>query len=188
MLNKEESIQESLLKSYFHNHGLLLCNDNKILPSLSSVGGDWNSIVAMIEQGEVFYSKLYQGRVTYLSQNFYAQIKPFRQRFDSISQTGREIYDFLDKKEYADTAEIKNIFMLSGKEFSKNMDELFKALLVTAIKRKDTINANWSSFYWGTYKTWEERHPLPEIEISEDALKALVSDLLTARQMEKLLK
>ncbi|MBE6011362.1 MAG: hypothetical protein E7234_02250 [Lachnospiraceae bacterium] len=129
MPDKEEAMKETLLKSYFYHHGLLLCNENKELPSLSSVGGDWNSIVIMIEQGEIFYSKLYKGRVTYLSQDFYAQIKPFRQRLNTVSPISRDIFDFLNKKEYADTAEIKNIFMLLGKEFPKAMDELFKELL-----------------------------------------------------------
>jgi hypothetical protein len=50
------------------------------------------------------------------------------------------------------------------------------------------MNINWSSFYWGTYKTWEDMHPLPEIEISETILKSLISGLLTDGQINRLLK
>ena len=64
----------------------------------------------------------------------------------------------------------------------------FKFIIVTAIKRKSTMNINWSSFYWGTYKTWEDMHPLPEIEISEAILKSFISGLLTDGQINRLLK
>ena len=66
-----------LLRNYFAQMGLLLCNENPYLPSLPTVGGTWNDIVAMMETREVFYSKLYKGRVTYLSRALYYHLKPF---------------------------------------------------------------------------------------------------------------
>ena len=70
---------KDLLRSYFVQNGILLCNENPDLPSLPSVGGTWNDIVTMMEDREVFYSKLYKGRVTYLSREFYYHIKSLRQ-------------------------------------------------------------------------------------------------------------
>ena len=81
----QESIPIELLKGYFSRNGFLLCNECRNMPSLFNVGGDWNSIVQLIEEGQVFYSKLYKGRVTYLSREFYAQVKPYRQRMELIS-------------------------------------------------------------------------------------------------------
>ena len=78
----QESIPIELLKGYFSRNGFLLCNECRNMPSLFNVGGDWNSIVQLIEEGQVFYSKLYKGRVTYLSREFYAQVKPYRQRME----------------------------------------------------------------------------------------------------------
>ena len=43
-----------LLRNYFAQAGLLLCNENPYLPSLPIVGGTWNDIVAMMETREVF--------------------------------------------------------------------------------------------------------------------------------------
>lgn len=152
--------RKTLLRSYFMTNGLLLCNESKELPYLESVGGDWISIVALIEEGEVFYSKLYKGRVSYLSREFYGNIKPYRQRLERLSPTARSIYEHLTQIEMATTVEIKEILFLSGKTFTQCMDELFKELLVTAIQRDRTMNVNWSSFYWGTFEKWEAMHPL----------------------------
>ena len=47
----QESIPIELLKGYFSRNGFLLCNECRNMPSLFNVGGDWNSIVQLIEEG-----------------------------------------------------------------------------------------------------------------------------------------
>lgn len=180
--------REKMLLSYFQSSGLLLCNESRDLPSLDPVGGDWGSIVALIEKGQVYYSKLYKGRVTYLSAAFYAQVKQYRQRLDKVSPTARSVFEFLGEAGKANTSEIKSILMLSGKAFSQSMNELFKELLVTAIERDRTMNVNWSSFYWGTFHTWELLHPIVDIDVSTNALRKLTLNIMTEKQLLKLLK
>jgi len=138
-----------LLQSYFSRNGVLLCNNNKELPSLFDVGGDWNSIIALIEQGEVFYSKIYKSRVTYLSHDFYYLVKPYKQRADKLSSGSKELFEFINTAGPVNTKEIKNRLMLSAKLFSSCMDELFKELLVTAVQRDETMNQNWSYLLMG---------------------------------------
>ena len=179
---------ENLLKSYFRTQGILLCNENRELPSLVSVGGDWNGIVSLMEQGEVFYSRLYKSRVTYLSRAFYAQIKPYKQRLKKVSPVAKKIFEFLCEAGHADTAEIKNALKLSGKSLSENIDELCRELLVTVIKRSRTLSANWCSFDWGTYETWEQIHPVSDIIPEKGCLFALASSFLTENQIKNLLK
>jgi len=180
--------REKMLLSYFQSNGLLLCNESKDLPFLDSVGGDWNSIVALIEKGLVYYSRLYKGRVTYLSAAFYAQVKQYRQRLDKVSPTARAIFEFLSEIGKANTFEIKSILMLSEKAFSACMNELFKELLVTAIERDRTMNVNWSSFYWGTFGTWELLHPIIDVDVSTDVLRKLTLNIMTEKQLIGLLK
>lgn len=174
------------LRAYFAKNGILLCNENKFLPSLDTVGGDWNAIVYLIEQGEVFYSKLYRGRVSYLSREFYYQIKPYRQKLEAVSDRAREAYAFIESAGLTTSADIKNMLMLSGKVFNERMDELFSQLLVTAVKRERTINPNWSSFCWGTYARWEERAGVPTRPPDESAARGMLA-LLTERDIRKLL-
>ena len=178
----------SFLKSYFCHNGLLTCNTNQDLPSLESIGGDWNSIVALIERGEVFYSKLYKGRVSYLSRDFYYQIKPYKQRINKLSVKSKEILDFVKAVELAETHEIKNVFMLSAKDFTKFMDELLKELFVTAVQRSITMNANWCSFRWGTYDRWEQLSERPEDKPDKSTVYKLLSGIMTNNQIYNLLK
>lgn len=184
----QESIPIELLKGYFSRNGFLLCNECRNMPSLFNVGGDWNSIVELIEEGQVFYSKLYKGRVTYLSREFYAQVKPYRQRMELISSHSRLIYNLLDTIGYANAQDIKRLLNLSNKVYTDAMHELSQELLITAIQRDKTINQNWSSFYWGTYKTWESLHPISDIEVSTSRLKQLLDRLISEKEIHKLLQ
>ena len=68
------------------------------------------------------------------------------------------------------------------------MHELSQELLITAIQRDKTINQNWSSFYWGTYKTWESLHPTSDIEVSTSRLKQLLDRLISEKEIHKLLQ
>ena len=184
----ENDTKIALLQAYFRQNGLLLCNMNKELPSLGTVGGDWNSIVALMERGEVFYSKLYKGRVTYLSQDFYYQIKPHRQRLTKLTAKSLEVFEFINAAGLAGTKDIKERMMLSSKDFTACMDELFKELFVTVIERERTMNANWSSFYWGTYERWEKILPIENTQTDMDKICGMLSGIMTDKQIMKLLK
>ncbi|MCL2197623.1 MAG: hypothetical protein FWB80_01750 [Defluviitaleaceae bacterium] len=186
MIKNEEKI--SLLQSYFFRNGLLLCNRNKELPDIDSIGGDLNSIVTLIEQGDVFYSKLYKNRVSYLSRELYYQIKPYKQRVQNLTAKSKEIFNFLEENDIANTKIIKHILMLSTNEFMTCMDELNKELLVTAIRRDKTINANWISFCWGTFLQWEQLKPLPKIDFDVKRIKTLLLSIMSEKQINNLIK
>lgn len=177
-----------MLLSYLGQHGLLLCNDNTNLPSLSQIGGDWNSIITLIERGEVFYSKLFKGRVTYLSRDFYYQVKPYKQRVAKLSAQSREVFEFVKNTEPVTTQEIKQLLALPQKIYDQCMTELCKELLVTATQRDKIINVSWSSFLWGTYSFWEQIKPSERIEPELSRINDLLSGLLTEKQVQHLLK
>lgn len=178
---------KQLLNSYFISNGILLCNESTELPYLEGVGGSWNGIVSLIEEGSVFYSKLYRGRVSYLSRAFYANVKPYKQRIEKLSPIALQIYNFLKDGKIVSSEDIKALLHLSGKTFSKSMDELFGELLVTAIKQDRFISENWCSFCWGTCETWEALHPVCDIAVSMDSLRSLTEKLITERQLRRIL-
>lgn len=183
---ESETNQVSLLRAYFAKNGILLCNENKFLPSLETVGGGWNSIVHLIERGDVFYSKLYKRRATYLSREFYYQIKPYRQRTDALSEQAREVLAFIHSAGLVSSGDIKAVLMLSGKAFNACMDELFGELLVTAIARERTMNDNWSSFLWGTHKLWEQNAGAPALAQSPDTARGMLA-LLNEKDAKQIL-
>ena len=177
---------KDLLRSYFAQNGILLCNENKELPSLPSVGGTWNDIVSMVEGREVFYSKLYKGRVTYLSREFYYHIKPFRQREERLSPQAADLLAFLRQAGPTGTEELKRVFPLFSKAFGSYLDELLRELLVTAVRRDRTLNETWCTFLWADSKVWETGGtPLPS---DPEEARRLLSSLLTERQVQKLLQ
>ncbi|MCI9264047.1 MAG: hypothetical protein HFF06_05685 [Oscillospiraceae bacterium] len=108
---------KDLLRGYFAQNGILLYNENRELPSLSSIGGQWNDIVALMENREVFYSKLYKGRVTYLSREFYYHVKPLRRREERLSPQARELLSLLRQTAPMGTEELKCLFPLWGSHF-----------------------------------------------------------------------
>ena len=177
---------KDLLRGYFTQNGILLCNENRELPSLASIGGQWNDIVSLMENREVFYSKLYKGRVTYLSRAFYYHIKPLRQRENRLSPQARELLAFLRQAGPMGTEELKRLFPLWGSRFGTYHDELLRELLVTAVKRERTLNENWCTFLWAPSEYWEAGlSPLPS---SSAEARRLLSPLLTERQITALLK
>lgn len=145
-----------LIEKYLDEMSMFLCNDYGKLLSFSQLGGDWDSLMTLIEERKVFYCRLYKNRVTYISDRLYWSIKPYKQRLEKVSEKSRDIFFFLDEFGEATTSEIKNVLTLSNKDFSKHANELVKELLITATTRDKKINNNWSSFYWGTYKLWEK--------------------------------
>lgn len=153
------SLQAQLLRAYFSRNGILLCNESKELPYLEAVGGDWNSVVHLMTSGKVFYSKLYKGRVTYLSREFYYRVKPYRQRLESLSPESQELLSFIQEAGLVNTAEMKQALPLPAKQFAACMDALFRDLFVTVIARDRTIASNWTSFYWGSFERWEALQP-----------------------------
>lgn len=180
----------SNLRTYFLRNHILLCNDNAYLPSLNDVGGDWNAIIHLIETREVVYSKAYRKRTTYLSPALYAMLKPYKQRFNKLTETSKNIYNFLSACGPMSTQEIKDALMLSSKSFGSAFDPLLTELFVTAMERDRTMNETWSSFLWGTYAQWEAtlHHPLPKVEASDANLIALLSHLMAEKEIAALMK
>lgn len=174
-----------LLRSYFAQNGILLCNENKDLPSLPSVGGNWNDIVAMMEAREVFYSKLYKGRVTYLSRELYYHLKPFRQRESVLSSEAAGLLSLFRQTGPIGTGDLKRLSPLPAKELTRCLDELLKELLITAVRRDKTLNENWCTFLWADYTVWERgADPLPA---DPAQARRLLEGLLSPRQVDKLL-
>lgn len=183
MDNEDRTINASELA--ISNTPLFLCNADQRLPSLDEMGGDWNLIMKLIETRKVFYSKLYKNRVTYLSSELYWAIKPYKQRWEKLSQTSKEIFEFVDEFGEVTTPELKNALLLSNKTFTKCMNELTKELFVTAVAKDRTINNNWSSFYWGTYKFWE-KNAIKCPSHSKDVY-SILAPVFTEREIQKLL-
>ena len=66
------------LLCYLEKHGILLCNQNPLLPALEDIGCSWNDVVELIDSHQLFYCKAFQKRTTYLSAQVYYLLKAVR--------------------------------------------------------------------------------------------------------------
>ena len=114
--------KEALLL-YFSQNGLLLCNENAELPYLDLVGGSWNAIVSLMESGDVFYSRFYKNRVTYLSRELYFALKPFRQRAERLSAQSQRLLAFLQAAGEASAEQMQNECMLEKKALTEALND-----------------------------------------------------------------
>lgn len=183
-----EKDKEQSILNYLDTYGLLLCNENKYLPSLFDIGGDWDSIISLIEKREAFYCKVYKKRTNYISKELYFLLKNYKQSTTGIPAVSLSIYNFLYENGPADTETIKNMLMLNSKSFKEAVDVLFERMLVTAVKRGNTLNQTWSTLVWGTYIDWEKDvQPLFAHEDDYNRLFKILNLNLSEKEITKII-
>ena len=161
MLEQDEKARGALI-TYFRENGLLLCNENPKLPYLDLVGGNWNAIVSLMESGDVFYSRLYHNRVSYLSRALYYLAKPYRQKEHRLDATSAHLLAFLRAAGEATAEEMQAACLLEKKAQTKALEQLVGEMLVTVSRRDKTIHDSWCTFFYCPAERWEERQSLPE--------------------------
>ena len=111
------------LITYFGENGLLLCNENPALPYLDLVGGNWNAIVSLMESGDVFYSRLFHHRVTYLSRALYFAMKTYRQRMQHLDATSVRLLEFLRAVGEANAEEMQAALFMEKRVQTKALEQ-----------------------------------------------------------------
>jgi hypothetical protein len=187
MNGRDERAKEALL-IYFSHNGLLLCNENAELPYLDLVGGSWNAIVALMESGDVFYSRFYRNRVTYLSRRMYAALRPHRRRNERLDGDAARLLAFLTAAGEANASQMQRACLLDKKTQAKALDQLVAELFVTVIRRDETIRENWCTFYYGPAERWEEKCPAGGLPAEAGEAERLLGCLVARDRVQKLLK
>lgn len=63
-LLEEITNNSKFLEIYLDEKSMFLCNNDGRLASFSQLGGDWDTLMTLVEERKVFYSRLYKNRVT----------------------------------------------------------------------------------------------------------------------------
>ncbi|MCG8513619.1 MAG: hypothetical protein MI740_05720 [Halanaerobiales bacterium] len=151
------SINQNTLKAIvreINENGILLLNSTPEMPNITDLGGDWNLVMLLIEKREIFVSKLYKGKTTYLSREMYYMLKDKIRNTDLNEEEGR-VFNFIESNDNVDTKVLKLFLGYNSKHINKILLSLQKKLMITVLRRGETLNKNWSTYYWGTYKQWE---------------------------------
>ena len=176
----------SLLKDYLDTYGILACNTTKYLPGLEDIGCDWGDAMDLINSHELFYSKAYRKRTTYLSIEAYFLLKNIRSP-KPIDETSRNIIGLLEDN---GTLDMKTLKTLCGSEmFSKAFAFLLKNMYITALKEWKPLNPNWSEFCYCTAETWERCVKKPEMpEDCDERLREILLKSMTEKEYIKFIR
>ena len=175
------------LKQYFSQNGLLLCNENAELPYLDLVGGSWNAIVSLMERGDVFYSRFYKNRVTYLSRELYLTLKPFRRRAERLTPQSERLLAFLEAAGEANAEQMQNACVLEKKAQTEALNLLVSELFVTVLRRDVTIHESWCTFCYGTSQRWEAKQTIQVTSQDEREAEQILLRQLSQKQVNSLL-
>lgn len=146
--------RQNELADYIEENGILLCNENKELPSLCGLGYDMENIVALIELRQVFYCKAYKKRSTYLSVKAYQLLSRIKSMKD-LSSDAEIIYNEMKKHDCVDKDDLKQVLHMEKKTFDRAFDFLLENLYITACSGK-RINSNWYSYLYCTNDQWKK--------------------------------
>ena len=102
------------------------------------VGDMWQMMKRLSECREVVYSKWYQGRATFFSQDLFAAMISIRQAHRTprheLSDTARVLFEVLENNSPVSTKELKQLTDLQGRmneaAYNRGMKELFTRLLI----------------------------------------------------------
>jgi hypothetical protein len=162
--------QEELL-DFINLNGILLCNTNAELPSLSSLGYNWGNLTGLIDLHEIFYCKTFKKRSTYLSREAYLLLRKCKPK-KAMDLNSNQIYELLKSLETAEKEELKLKSGMETKIFDKAFDFLLENLYITAFINGKYLNPNWSTFVYSTSERWEKEvtklhfhgDPIPKLE------------------------
>lgn len=166
--------QEELL-DYINNYGILLCNENSDLPSLVSLGYNWENITGLIDSHQIFYCKLYKKRSTYLSKEVYLLLRKCKTQKEMDSNS-KEVYELIKSTDAAEKDDLKKKSSLDAKSFDKAFDFLLENLYITALINGKYLNPNWSTFVYSTAERWEKE--VTKLHYHGDPKQRLASILL----------
>ncbi len=176
------------LKDYLDYAGILTCNVNPYLPSLSDIGCDWSDAVALIDSHNLFYCKAYRKRTTYLSRHVYFLLKQCLSK-KPLSSDAVIIYDILKQAGPLQTAELKLLARMESSSFSKATSFLLENMYITAYKNGEFLNSNWSTLTYSTAEDWEKCAEIPYIKgNAREELKMILTRTMTEKEFEKFIK
>lgn len=169
MFHPYNTARQEELKEYIETNGILLCNENKELPSLCGLGYNMENIIGLIELQQVFYCKAFKKRSTYLSIKAYRLLKRTKSKKE-LSPEAQAVFDAIRHSDFVDKDELRSRLLMDKKVFDKAFDFLLENLYLTALAGK-RLNPNWYSYLYCSAQRWE--HEVPGLHYHGDPKEAL---------------
>lgn len=180
------------LKAYLEKMGILSCNDNPWLPSLSDIGCVWEDVTALIDTHTLFYCKAYRRRTVYLSNRAYFLLKACRTP-GPMPEKAAALYRLFEEAGPIAMAEAKTLAHMQPEEFSRACAQLLENCRITAFQNGKILNPNWSAFIYSTAPAWEAAADVPDgipgsSDEAREELKKLLLRSMPEKETERLLR
>lgn len=170
------------LREYLACFGILSCNVNPYLPSLSDIGCGWEDVTALVDMRELFFCRVWRSRTTYLSREAYYLLKACRAHRPLIPEVQR-LLELLGGGPPLGTDELKRLSGLDGKAYAKGFQLLLEDLRATALENGRPLNPSWSTFLYGTAEAWEA-----PVEQARERLWAPLGRTMPEKELVRLLR
>ena len=101
-------------------YGMVGCNVCPYLRSIDEVGGSWQAAMELIDQKQIFYSKVFRHRTVYLSRELYGLLKCIRgEKEVSYNYNLQRLLTILQGGKPMSTQELKAESCFTGDTYSK---------------------------------------------------------------------
>lgn len=176
------------LYDYLAFAGILACNVNPYLPSLSDIGCEWNDMTGLVDRHELFYCKAYRKRTTFLSNEVYFLLKECRPA-KQLDENAARVWSLLEKLGTADAQTLREAALMERGTFLRAIDTLLGELRITAFQNGKILNPNWSAFVYCTADAWERhvKKPAPCGD-PRQALKQIVTRTMPEKEFLQLIR
>lgn len=142
------------LKEKINENGIMLLNESDELPSIVGEGFNWYEVMGLIEKGDIFFTKLYKKRTTYISRELYFCFKTILY-LEHMTDSEHMLHNLINEISGITTSSLKEILIMDSKELDKLILQLSMNMQITILGSGKYININWSHVRWCTAEYWE---------------------------------
>ena len=180
-------IKISSLAATINGMGILTLNSNLTMPNVIDLGYTWQDVTSLINAHEIFYSKAYKKRTTYLSKLVYYLLKEHQPQ-KPLTSEAQEIYELLEGGPLS-TKELKTMTFTKAELYQDAFNFLLEQRYITAYATSKELNPNWSTFIYCTASYWEEVAGVPPLpEETLEKLKAILIPSMGEKACHKFLR
>lgn len=182
--------QAGALLAYVNRFGMIGCNSNKYVTSISEMGISLNAVMELIDHKEIFYTKVFMRRTVYISKQLYFLLKAIK-GCKAHNYYESHILEIMKMLQPVSTKYLKAACKICNGKYNENFNKLLENMSITAYCTYEFMNPHWASMLYVTSSKWEEEIKYPSIECpreeAEEKIKSILSNTIGQKYIEKLI-
>ena len=178
------------LLDYLNNFGMIGCNRSKYIPSITDLGVSLNAVMELIENKEIFYSKVFMGRTVYISKTLYCLLAAIKGD-KALNYYERYVLQAVQRLQPVSTKQLKAECTLSEKKYNTTFNSLLKKMCITAYSPYEFLNPHWATMLYSSAKKWEDQIQYSPFsgakEVAEQQIINLLKKTINQQDINKMI-